>query len=604
MDSTQSASSPVGNGADDPNTRSGVLLSNTSGNLIGGTLAGEGNLIAGNDASGLAVSGSAADNAVIGNTIVGNAGLGIDLKGGTEDANGVTANDPFDGDTGPNGLLNHPEISSATEAGGIITLFGTYDVPAGSYRLEFLHQPVRRRRLRLRRRRDVGRQFDAEPFGKRPHALRCGLPWHDRRRDHCDDHRGFSGPGVRLDVGVLRPRHRDRRRRCRHRPRLQWSIRRYHCRRRPRSRRRLPPGLVGNGFDMGGGTERLVGPAVDVLANQLTVSGWVRLDTSGTDPRVVAKAASDGSAVYELLVDSATAEAVARMELGGSTVEVRGGAVGIGVWHQLAATWDGAVVRLFVDGTEVDSAPGIGTLATDVSVPLVVGNLASADRGLDGRIDQVQVSHTARSTDWIATAHANQVNPSAFVTMGAAQTSAPRSWTVSTSLGRSGTNSLLAPETAAGADAWLAAIGVDEPGVEFSSWWRVSNPAAVDIASGTRAGVVPTNQNETSLTGAGFDLGTMLGRSRIQEAPAAGSLSAGTWAQVVIRTDEAGVSSVFVDGVQVLGPTLHSGGELLGSVGLRAGNVPSGVTWHVDDTQLRRLVSDEPTASLGALDRN
>ncbi len=598
-----SASSPIGNGADDPNTRSGILLSNTSGNLVGGTVAGEGNLIAGNDAIGLAVSGSAADNAMIGNTIVGNAGIGIDLDGGTEDANGVTANDSLDGDTGPNGLLNHPVITSATESGGIITLSGSYDVPAGSYRFEFFTNPS---------------GGDASGFGEGETLVASSTLSHSGSGA---EPFGAAFPGTIGDVITATITEES--------PgpvygstsefsalvtvtaagaggaALDSSGRRADTTAAGGLDINSPAaGLVGNGFDMGGGTERLVGPAVDVLADQLTVSGWVRLDTSGIDSRVVAKAASDGAAVYELLVDSFTAEAVARMQLGGSTVEVRGGAVGIGVWHQLAATWDGAIVRLYVDGTEVDSAPGTGPLATDVSIPLVIGNLAAADRGLDGRLDQVQVSHSTRSADWIATARSNQIDPSAFVSMGAAQTSIPGAWTVSTSLGRTGSNSLSAPETAPGADAWLTAIGVDEPGIEFSSWWRVSNPAAVDISSGTRTGAVPTNQHETSLTGAGFDLGTIIGRSRSQEAPAAGSIPADTWAQVVVRTDEMGVSSVFVDGVQMLGPTLHSGGELLGSAGLRAGNVPSGVTWNVDDAQLRRLVSDEPTTSLGALDRN
>jgi len=52
-----------------------------------------------------------------------NGGLGIDLSGQTEDANGVTPNDPDDPttskpdpdkDTGPNGLQNYPLINSAT----------------------------------------------------------------------------------------------------------------------------------------------------------------------------------------------------------------------------------------------------------------------------------------------------------------------------------------------------------------------------------------------------------------------------------------------------------------------------------------------------------
>jgi hypothetical protein len=300
-------------------------------------------------------------------------------------------------------------------------------------------------------------------------------------------------------------------------------------------------GLIGDGFDLGGGGERLVGPATDILDSSLTLSGWVRLDVAGTDPRIVANAASDGAEIYELLVDDGTSEAVARLNIGGGTVEVRGGAIPTGSWHQLTATWDGAIVRLYVDGSEVDSAAGSGALATDLSVPLVVGNLAAADRGVDGLLDQVVVGHSARSADWVATSFANLSNPGAFVSMGAVQTSAPQPWTVSTSLGRTDSNSLAAPETTSGADGWATAIGIDEPGVEFTAWWRVSDPSLVTVAGGSRTGVSPTDQNETALSGSGFDLATLVGGIRTQEATVPVTIAAATWAEVVLRTDEFGV---------------------------------------------------------------
>ena len=126
------ATTPVGNGADDPVVRAGVYLSSTVGNRIGGDAAGEGNTIAGNDAKGVIVTGAAADgNAVIGNSITANAGIGIDL--GTD---GVTLNDPGDADTGPNGLLNFPEIARVQRVAGNLLVDYTLDVPAGDYRVE------------------------------------------------------------------------------------------------------------------------------------------------------------------------------------------------------------------------------------------------------------------------------------------------------------------------------------------------------------------------------------------------------------------------------------------------------------------------------------
>ena len=97
-----------------------------------GDLAGSGNTIANNGRSGVLIHGTATGVTVVGNSIHGNGTLGIDLAD-----NGHSPNDDLDGDAGPNDLLNHPEIRSATESGGILTVGGTFDVPAGRYRFEF-----------------------------------------------------------------------------------------------------------------------------------------------------------------------------------------------------------------------------------------------------------------------------------------------------------------------------------------------------------------------------------------------------------------------------------------------------------------------------------
>ena len=118
---------PLGNGA------KGIHIDPVSDNLIGGTGANDGNIIAYNGQDGVTLNPVAGvNNTILGNSIFANTDLGIDLNN-----DGVTANDAGDGDTGANNLLNYPVITSAIESGGIVTLTGTFDVPAGSYRFEF-----------------------------------------------------------------------------------------------------------------------------------------------------------------------------------------------------------------------------------------------------------------------------------------------------------------------------------------------------------------------------------------------------------------------------------------------------------------------------------
>jgi hypothetical protein len=98
-----SGDGPLGNGTGivlgGPATQQGT-------SRIGGLADGDGNTIAFNRSTGVLV--NAGSSRIRGNSIHSNGGLGIDLAPA-----GVTANDPGDGDAGPNGLQNFPELSAA-----------------------------------------------------------------------------------------------------------------------------------------------------------------------------------------------------------------------------------------------------------------------------------------------------------------------------------------------------------------------------------------------------------------------------------------------------------------------------------------------------------
>ncbi|AIE75095.1 MULTISPECIES: S-layer family protein [unclassified Synechocystis] len=102
---------PLGNGSG-----GGIRITGAN-NTIGGTGAGEGNIIAYNSGNGVSVvdafdanaSLNNAGNNISGNSIFNNTGLGLDLatgQGGSEA--GVTPNDLLDSDTGVNNLQNYP----------------------------------------------------------------------------------------------------------------------------------------------------------------------------------------------------------------------------------------------------------------------------------------------------------------------------------------------------------------------------------------------------------------------------------------------------------------------------------------------------------------
>ncbi|MBX7103317.1 MAG: DUF4347 domain-containing protein [Gemmataceae bacterium] len=119
------------------NTRHGVsLINGTVDSIVGGTTAGQGNVIAFNGGIGINVIGPndlTVGIQFLGNSIYSNGGLGIDLDG-----DGPTANDTGDGDSGANYDKNFPVLVSAVYNGSQITITGNYNSSgSNTYRLEF-----------------------------------------------------------------------------------------------------------------------------------------------------------------------------------------------------------------------------------------------------------------------------------------------------------------------------------------------------------------------------------------------------------------------------------------------------------------------------------
>src|SRR5215218_7020542 len=122
-------------GTDTPNhlgNTYGVLVgSQANNNTIGDSDPSDGpinaaNVIAFNFGRGVTLGfGAGNGNRILSNSIYDNGLLGIDLSRQFDPASGVTPNDPMDKDTGPNGLQNYPDITSAQTLGGSTLINGT-----------------------------------------------------------------------------------------------------------------------------------------------------------------------------------------------------------------------------------------------------------------------------------------------------------------------------------------------------------------------------------------------------------------------------------------------------------------------------------------------
>ena len=101
-------------------------------NTIGGVETGEGNVIAFNGHNGVVVL-AGIGNPILGNSIHSNGLLGIDLGG-----DGITPNDPGDGDDGPNNRQNFPVFTNLAPDGNRLITTGFLSSTAGTrFRIEF-----------------------------------------------------------------------------------------------------------------------------------------------------------------------------------------------------------------------------------------------------------------------------------------------------------------------------------------------------------------------------------------------------------------------------------------------------------------------------------
>ncbi len=133
----------------------------------------------------------------------------------------------------------------------------------------------------------------------------------------------------------------------------------------------------------------------------LTIAAWIRGDGWGSadDVDVILRKGEGNPNNYQFAVaDGRVGLFLDEWDNAG----IRGNTVlNTGEWYHVAATWDGANVRIYVNG-QLDNTPAArsGTIGTDTR-PLYLGGRAGADY-FDGMIQDVRIYRTALSASEIA----------------------------------------------------------------------------------------------------------------------------------------------------------------------------------------------------------
>jgi hypothetical protein len=137
------------------------------------------------------------------------------------------------------------------------------------------------------------------------------------------------------------------------------------------------------------------------LTNSLSITAWFR--TSDSNGRhIIAKELGTGmNDSFVLWYEFGQAFIFQLEDTSGTPHYVSTAIPSPGVWHHVAGVWDGAVLRLYLDGAAVDSAPFSGIVRYD-SNPIYIGADDNdgddiADEGWKGAIDEVRIYGRALS---------------------------------------------------------------------------------------------------------------------------------------------------------------------------------------------------------------
>lgn len=165
----------------------------------------------------------------------------------------------------------------------------------------------------------------------------------------------------------------------------------------------------------GGANDRVQVTGFGVAGTGLTVLAWFTADSFGDDHFVSKTNGTGLSNFYWTLGLGSSTEIKTHLKINGTTYEFKPSVstMSAGVWYFIALTYDGSTIRVYRNGAQVGSMSQSGTLTTDTSVAVALGNLPSGagDRAFDGVLDEPAVFDKALTSAEISALYNAGVGP-------------------------------------------------------------------------------------------------------------------------------------------------------------------------------------------------
>jgi hypothetical protein len=271
-------------------------------------------------------------------------------------------------------------------------------------------------------------------------------------------------------------------------------------------------GEIGGGASFNGTSSSIdAGHAASLNANgKITLEAWINPTTSPQNGAIVGKwnigNSNNNSYILYTGQDNTINKFSFAISQANGTVQAvypTSGVYSAKTWVQVAAVADGSKLRIYVNGADTGSTVAYdGTIASSTK-DLVMGKLRSDDNiyEFNGSMDEVRVSTTARSADWIATEFNNQSSPGTFYSVGSEQSGGNPPVLTVCSATNSCPGTLSFAAVAGAANPGSQSISITNSGAGTLSWTAKSNQSwlMVSPGSGTGAQTLTVSVNTSGL---------------------------------------------------------------------------------------------------------
>jgi hypothetical protein len=178
-------------------------------------------------------------------------------------------------------------------------------------------------------------------------------------------------------------------------------------------------GKIGGGVSLASASSQYISTSESTAFNTgvITLEAWIKTSMTAYGGIIDRDDFGSGRAFQFRVNPSGKVEFIPFISGTPITTIVSSTSVNDNTLRHIAATYDGSNVKLFINGSQDFTAAQTGNIDS-VTRALHIGHVVGGGAYFDGILDEVRVSNTARSADWLATQYNNHNSPSTFLSFG------------------------------------------------------------------------------------------------------------------------------------------------------------------------------------------